>query len=167
MPVKLDLKIDKEALERSYEDVIKRMSECTKSYVEVGYIDQTETHKGESKPITNLLIAQVQEFGSNYNNVPARPFLYPALDDCKPRIIKALNKAIQGVLNGYNSMPPTLEVIGTMVRDRAKGRITQQVGFAPLSPWTLRARKRKGFKGTKALIITGQLRNAIQYKVTR
>lgn len=48
-----------------------------------------------------------------------------------------------------------------------KGCTIEARNFVPLAPATIKARQRQGFKGTKALIRTGALLNAIQYVVDK
>jgi len=54
---------------------------------------------------------------------------------------------------------------GIVAQNSVKAAITKGEGFAPLADATVKARQRKGFKGTKPLIRTGQLRNSITYIV--
>lgn len=60
----------------------------------------------------------------------------------------------------------SLSQCGAAIRDKAKDIIRTQDGFEPLSPRTIKARQHIGFKGTKALIHTGQLLNSITFQVT-
>ena len=58
-----------------------------------------------------------------------------------------------------------LTIVGTGFRDQAKANIREQYKMKPLSEETLEMRRRRGLDRTKALIDTGQLLNAIHFRV--
>jgi hypothetical protein len=120
----------------------------------------------EKPKVTNSLLGYVHENGSPANGIPARPFLRPAMMSNEKYVSEKLNKALsEDFLEDRGAVPKAMEVIGTHIRDAAKRNITQQNGFVPLAPSTLKQRAAVKKKRTKALIDTGQLRNAIHYKV--
>ncbi|MFI5416190.1 MAG: hypothetical protein ACHQXJ_02430, partial [Nitrososphaerales archaeon] len=60
------------------------------------------------------------------------------------------------------------ERAGIIAANACKKVINDQEGLKPPAPATLKARKyitASGFKGTKSLLVTGQVRNAITYVV--
>ncbi|MDD1617199.1 MAG: hypothetical protein LUQ28_12105, partial [Methylococcaceae bacterium] len=63
------------------------------------------------------------------------------------------------------TMIASLTKAGIVAQNSVKATITKGEGFEPLAESTIKARQRKGFKGTKPLIRTGQLRNSITYIV--
>lgn len=145
---------------------LRSLKSFSSASVHVGFLRGVQEHR-KGDPLTNALLGYVHEFGSDAAGIPARPFLMPALDskrkDASERIEKALAKASDGDLF---AVPQALAVIGTDIRDTAKENIIASAGMAPLKPSTLKARQRAGFKGTKPLIRTAQLLNAITYKVS-
>lgn len=125
-------------------------------------IPSTKTKRKKGEPISNSEIAYINEFGSPVNNIPARPFLYPTLQREHAQIVKIL-KPLE-IFNLYQN----LEKAGLYASSQVKKTITEQIGFTPLSPKTIRARELKrvsGLAGDKALLDTGQLRQSITYIV--
>ena len=106
--------------------------------VKVGIVGSKDSIR-KDEPIQNAQIAAIQEFGS-----PVRD-AFSGDDQAQKR---------------------SLSQCGAAIRDKAKDIIRTQDGFEPLSPRTIKARQHIGFKGTKALIHTGQLLNSITFQVT-
>ena len=83
---------------------------------------------------------------------------------------KIVNQLRIGALKSLDSENPDIELenaltkSGMVAQSAIRARITSNIP-PPLSESTLAARKRKGFKGTKALIETGQLRNSINFTI--
>lgn len=144
---------------------LRNLKSFSSASVHVGFLRGVQQHR-KGDPLTNAFLGYIHEYGSEVADIPARPFLRPALKakrkDAADRIEKALVKASDGDLF---AVPQALAVIGTDIRDTAKENIIASAGMAPLKASTLRARQRSGFKGTKPLVRTAQLLNAITYKV--
>lgn len=127
------------------------------------------TDRGE--PINNATIGYIQENGSPAANIPARPHLVPGVQDALPAVTKILQVAAEKALApAKGNKPPVsydqrLERAGFEGVKRVKRRITSQEGFEALADSTLAARERAGFKGTKALIRSGQYLNSINHVV--
>lgn len=123
--------------------------------------------KSAEKEPTNAEIAYVNEFGSAADNIPPRPFLFPAVNKQKQKVDRIFQKNLKVALDELNPthIDKTLEAVGTLVRDTAKLNITDGINMVPLSLVTLKLRKEAGFKGTKPLKVTGQLVGSIEYIV--
>lgn len=130
--------------------------------VYVGIPGETSARSG---PINNAAIGHIAENGSPVNNIPARPHLVPGVRDALPAIVKDLSASAKKSMKLPGAADTGLEIAGFRAVISVKKKITSQEGFQELAPATLRARKRKGFKGTKALIETGQYLNAITHVV--
>lgn len=116
------------------------------------------------EPTGNAGIGYIQEFGSPVQNIPARPFLIPGVKAVQDECVGMLEEAAKEVLDD-GKMTAALTKAGIIASNSVKATITKGEGFAPLSEYTINERKKKGFKGTKPLIRTGQLRNSITYIV--
>jgi len=116
-------------------------------------------------PITNAALGYIHENGSPARNIPARPFLIPGVQEVAPKAIETLKKYAAKGLEDPFAVDKGLNAAGLMAQASVKNRIRNSVGFAPLAASTLAARKRKGAKGQKPLIRTGQLLNSITYVV--
>lgn len=123
--------------------------------------------KSAAKEPTNAEIAYVNEFGSPADNIPPRPFLFPAINKQKEKVERIFEKNLKVALTNLNPshIDKTLEAVGTLVRDTAKLNITDSINMTPLSPVTIKRRKEAGFAGTKPLRQTGQLVGSIEYVV--
>ena len=151
--------------------------------------DNTGREDGE---VNNAMIGYVHEHGSPAQNIPARPFLIPGIEDVQPFVETEQKKAIVAALDGKpNKIDSYLNRIGLKAVNSVKKRINSG-DFAPLDEKTIKNRYRsrqtqsmrkaeKEFMkrvnagedsalvqadvGIKPLINTGQLRNAITYIV--
>lgn len=155
------MKVTKDFTE-SVNEVIKRFRFDS---VLVG-IPQADTDRTGTETINNATILALNEFGSPANNIPARPVMALGIRKAQPEIIEAFKKGAQNALTkGLPAIATTFERVGIIASTSIKKVINSQEGIEPPSEATLAARKAKGFKGTKALIVTGQMRNAITYVV--
>lgn len=124
------------------------------------------TSRQEVGEIGNATILMINEFGSPLNNIPPRQVLSTGIflaedvigEEFKKMAIAALSKGLAALAIGY-------ERIGMIASNSCKRVINEQIGLDPPSEATLDRREAKGFKGDKALVVTGQLRNAITYVV--
>lgn len=132
-------------------------------HVLVGVPAEEAPRKGD--PITNASLAYIHENGSAARNIPARPFLKPGVKASREKCVKVLKGAAKAGFKDPAAIDKGLNSAGLIAQAAVKNQIVSQEGFAPLKPATLAARKRKGAKGTKALIRTGQLLNSIAYVV--
>ena len=152
--------------------VIKRFK---KDAVLVG-IPEEETYRTGESVINNATLLAINNFGSAANNIPARKPMDTGIALAQPEIIRlfregakeALSKGVKGLSRTYNR-------VGIVASNSVKKVINDQEGFpdvdgadpnAPkIAESTYQARQARGFQGTKALIVTGQMRNAITYVV--
>lgn len=148
-------------------DVVKRFKRDT---VVVG-IPQEETERKDENEINNATLLAINHFGSEANGIPPRPVLSIGLEKAKEEIADqfkdmaklALKKGLAGLQQGY-------ERVGMIASNSVKRVINDQTDIEPPADSTLRSRKyltKTGFKGVKALLVTGQMRNSITYVVRR
>ena len=128
--------------------------------VSVGYFG-SDTHRpsitsGSPNPITMSSLAAIHELGLG---VPKRAFIEPSLQKNRAKYIKYVGRQITPIIRGRQSMNAAWQGLGLMaVADIQKYMVTAQ--FTPLAPSTI---ARKG--SSKPLIDTGQMRQAITYRV--
>ena len=128
--------------------------------VSVGYFGN-EQHRpsitsGSPNPITMSSLAAIHELGLG---VPKRPFIEPSLKANRKKYLAYAGRQITPIIRRRQSLNNTWQTIGLMaVADIQKYMVTAQ--FTPLAPATIR---RKG--SSKPLIDTGQIRQAITYRV--
>lgn len=116
-------------------------------------------------PITNAALGYIHENGSPAQNIPARPFLVPGVEEAAPKAIDALQKFAAQALIDSSAVEKGLNAAGLIAQAAVKNRIRNSVGFAPLSQKTIAQRVANNKLGTKPLIRTGQLLNSITYVV--
>jgi hypothetical protein len=123
----------------------------------------------ESGPIGNAAILAINHFGSEDAHIPPRPVLAIGIKNAQEAIAIQFKIAAQQVLSkGPAALSMYYERAGIIASNACKKVINDQDHLKPPSPATLAARKyvtKSGFKGKKALLVTGQLRNAITYVV--
>jgi hypothetical protein len=120
-------------------------------------------------PLNNAQLAYIQNNGAPEANIPARPFMEPAIESKSREIRDALGKAAELALEaGPDAVDRQFHRVGAIGRDAIKAKITDGP-FTPLKPSTIAARKskRKSRSNTdiKPLIDTGSLRNSINYVI--
>ena len=134
----------------------------------VGIPQDTSERKedeGES-PINNATILAINEFGSPSNNIPPRPVMAIGIRNAQDQIANQMKVAAKSLLEADSGKATqAYERMGLIASNSVKKAINAQEGFEGPSEATLAARERAGFKGTKSLIVTGQLRNSITYVV--
>lgn len=127
---------------------------------------ERKPEKGESSEITNAALLFINEFGSPAQNIPARPVMKIGIKNAQDSIGLEFKKAAQTVLSkGPSAVERYYERAGIIASNSVKKVINDQEGIEHISFATALNRLRKGFKGDKALIVTGQMRNAITYVV--
>lgn len=144
-------------------NVIAAIQDMAKKHVLVG-IPSSENGRNDGS-IGNAALGAIHENGSGVRNIPARPFLKPGVAAAADQCVKVLKSAAQNAFTDKNAIDKGLNAAGLIAQASVKKRILSQEGFTPLKAATLAARKRKGAKGEKALIRTGQLLNSITYVV--
>lgn len=129
-------------------------------------VPEQEGEREAGDSINNAALLAINEFGSPANNIPARMPLRTGIRNAQDRIAEEFKKAAQKTLSqGRQALETYFERAGIIASQAVKKAINDQDGMAPPAEATLAARKRRGFLGEKALIVTGQLRNAITYVV--
>lgn len=116
-------------------------------------------------PINNATLAYIHENGSPARNIPARPFLKPGVAGAKDKLVSTLRVYAKQALTDKSAIEKGLNAAGLVAQSAVKNRIRSSIGMKPLASGTLAARRRKGAKGEKPLIRTGQLLNSITYVV--
>lgn len=118
-------------------------------------------------PINNADLGYIHEMGSPAANIPARPFLVPGVQSARERLGGLYESAARAILAGRVATASEAHARAGLIASAAvKTKITEGP-FTPLAPLTLANRKRRGRTGTRPLIDTGQLRNAITYVIRK
>ena len=73
------------------EDVLRAVKTLTRQQILVGVPSENAERQDDPgakpSPINNAQLAYVQEFGSPAQNIPARPFLIPGVEDAMPKLL--------------------------------------------------------------------------------
>lgn len=121
---------------------------------------------GESSPITNAALLAINQFGSPINNIPARPVMTIGLRKAAAAISEEFKKAAQQAFTkGFAAVTTYYERAGMIGANSIKKAINDQDGIDPPAESTLKNRASRGFKGTKSLVVSGQMRNSITYVI--
>ena len=122
--------------------------------------------EGESEPINNATLLAINNFGSPAGNIPARPVMEIGIRNAQEQIAEEFKRAAQNALKqGFAALSIFYNRAGIIASNSIKKAINSQDDIDAPSDATLAARRSAGFKGTKALIVTGQMRNSITYVV--
>ena len=116
--------------------------------------------------ITNAAILAINEFGSPLNNIPARPVMAIGIRMAAGEIAAQFRlAAVNALKQGFQALDTYYNRAGLIASNSVKKTINDQEGIDEPAESTIAARRARGFKGVKALIVTGQMRNAITYVV--
>lgn len=152
-------------------DFEKIISKFKRDAILVGIPEVETTRKtnplaDEKETITNASLLAIAQFGSPINNIPARPVMTIGLRNAQSEIVDQLRQGAKlAMTQGFSAIDVYYNRAGLIAANSIKKAINSQEGFEGPSDATLAARKAAGFKGTKALIVTGQMRNAITYVI--
>ena len=150
---------------KQFNQVISRFK---KDAVLIG-IPASDEPRDDNDPITNAAILAINHFGSEEAKIPPRPVLTTGIRNAQAAIAEQFAIAAKNVLSkGAAALETYYERAGIIAANSCKKVINDQDGLKPPSEATLKARKyitKSGFKGTKALLVTGQVRNSITHVV--
>ncbi len=136
------------------------LEELAMSEVLVGFPEET-TDEGrdpaeDGQPLTNAALAYIHDNGAPEVNIPARPFMIPAIEGAQKQIADQLARTARQVLVSSATgplLPGTvargLAGVGIAAERAIKMKINEGIP-PPLSEYTLRERARKGRKGAQA-----------------
>lgn len=154
----------------TFNDTIKRFK---RDAILVG-IPATDGQRESDEPgdsINNATILAINHFGSPANNIPPRQPMSIGIRNAQDDIAEGFRQcAVEALKTGPAALDKWYNRIGSITANSIKRVITTQEGLEEPSAATLKARKyltQSGFKGTKALLVTGQLRNAITWVVNK
>lgn len=120
----------------------------------------------DDAPIGNAALLFINNFGSPANNIPPRPVMEIGIRNAQDAIaVEMKNAAVKGLSKGSKAVTQYYERVGIIGSNSVKRAINDQIGIEPPAESTIKGREARGFKGTKALLVTGQMRNAITYVV--
>ena len=143
-------------------DVLDFVKSFKRDIVLVGVPEQKGPR--EDGAISNAAIMAINEFGSPANNIPPRPAIEIGIRYSTDRFTAEFKKAAIAILSkGKAGAALYYNRAGSIAANEIKATINNQVGILEPSLVTLQMRRDKGFKGEKALIVTGQLRNSITW----
>lgn len=175
---------------KSVADIVKGLDALASREVLVGFPEDTterqEDEEEEKKDLTNAALGYIHDNGAPEENIPARPFMRPGINNARPKLIKIARKmakeVVQGDGDGATIAEQGYHAMGLVAQAAIRNVINDGVD-PPLADSTLRARARRGRKGAKEelenrakgmppgkdlakpLVDTGQMRNAVNYAV--
>lgn len=147
------------------EEIMKVIRSFKNDRVLVG-IPQDDGQREEGDQINNASLLFINNFGSPGQNIPPRPVMQIGIRNAADRIADEYKKAVQkSWAGGLPDVEQSYERIGMIASNSIKRAINDQIDIEPPAQSTMDTRKSKGFSGTKALLVTGQMRNAITWVV--
>lgn len=116
-------------------------------------------------PITNAVIAYLNETGSPAMNIPPRPHIGPGIAAAEQKLVARIRKAGDMALGGdVAAVLRQMQAVGLIAQNSIRAQITDGA-LAPLAESTLRARRARGRTGEAPLIDTGQYRRSITFVI--
>lgn len=142
-------------------EVIQNVSDLGNARIMAGWIHQGQMH-ADTK-LTMAQLAEVMEYGAitgKKTHIPPRPMLRMTARLKSKDWVKQAGELSKEVTSGKLKGAAAHETLGMLIADDIKGVMNTSSLFTPNAPSTV---KRKG-KNTP-LIDTGELRDAVDYKV--
>lgn len=116
-------------------------------------------------PMNNATLLAIHENGSELAGIPPRPVLHPGINSARKELTERMRAVGIAALEGNKlKVERGLNAVGLAAQAAVRRYMNQGVP-PPLKKSTIAARRRRGRTGTKPLIDTAQLRNAINYVV--
>ena len=145
-------------------DIDNLINKIASKKLEVGFFEHSAYEDGT--PVAG--VASVQEFGSVANDIPARPFFNPTLEDNEKKYAQIMAISFKRVMEGSRTTGEVLKDLGNCVVGDIKQRIVD-VTEPPLSEKTIAARARNHSKGkasTKPLVDTDLMYKSVDHEVS-
>lgn len=128
--------------------------------------ERSDDKSDDKSGITNAALLAINNFGSPAQNIPPRPVMAIGIANAQDEIADQFALAAKNALkDGVSAVTKYYNRAGIIASNSIKKAINSQEGIEAPAESTIKSRESKGFKGTKALIVTGQMRNAITYVV--
>lgn len=166
----LDFEAKSAEFGNSLKDVESALVALSKKSLLVGILaGERKPVEGEKREITNSELGFIFEFGAPEIKIPARPILFPTLEENRELIQDYLKLAATHAIQGFKvSMNATLNALGMTLVIAIKKRILDFIP-PPLSKKTLRKwitkTKRRSDYGETPLKVTMQFVNSFSYVV--
>lgn len=135
--------------------LVDRMRDMNKQKVLIG-VPEGVSH---SDGINMGALAAIHEFGAPSRGIPERPFLQPSMDKNLDKYKALMAREAKGVVLKRSTLHQALAKVGMLAAADVQAYMVSGA-FKPLAASTIKA---KG--SSKPLIDSGQLRQAITYKV--
>ena len=162
--------------------IAKELEMLAKKHVRVGIVakhdlaskgkgvasDQAVGYNRKVSRITLVEKALFHEVGTrDLPKSPPRSFIAHTVDKNTVRIENMQAEAVDRVLADKQSAMSAMREVGSEVAQMMRNTIIQQDGFRPLKDTTLDARRRNDISGSRALLATHQIFDAIGFDVER
>lgn len=139
--------------DRGWNAIKKRVGEVGDLVLQIGVRDSSRAGDG----ISNAELASIHEFGTEH--VPERSFIRSTMDEHREEYARILAAEARKVIEGKRTPALSMDLMGQKVASDMQRKIEQGVP-PPNADSTI---KRKG--SSKPLVDSGQLKNAITYRV--
>lgn len=152
-------------VEDNTDEIMKVIKSFKNDNVLVG-IPSDGKERRDDEPIGNAALLFINNFGSPINNIPPRPVMEIGIRAAQDSIAAEYGRAIKAAfIQGVSSLNQYYQRVGIIASNSIKNVINNQIDIEGPAEATLKTRESRGFKGTKSLVVTGQMRNAITYVV--
>jgi len=146
---------------KQFQDAILKLANMK---VLVGVPAEKGTRQADT-PINNAALAAIHDRGAPEAGIPARPFMRPGIESKQAEITAGFIKAGELAFQGRpQAVDRQFHKVGLIAQAAIRSKMNDGIP-PPLADATIEARQRRGRTGTKPLIDTGALRNAINYVI--
>jgi hypothetical protein len=122
--------------------------------------------EGEARDdgLSNAQLAYIHDNGAPEANIPARPFMAPAIEDVKQQLGDKAGQVARALTQGRDVIDQGMHQMGLIASVAIKDKINSNIP-PQLSEMTIASRQARGVTRTNTLVDTGQMRNAATYVI--
>ncbi len=141
-----------------YLDIQKQLKKvAANDILVVGYPKEKQNAYPDGTPVAQ--VAALNEFGSESNKIPARPFLKTTMHNNRSKYKKILKASLKRIVTGKETKKKELDKLGLIIEKDVKETITSI--RSPKNSAKTIARK----KSSNPLIDTGHLRASVSHEI--
>lgn len=122
--------------------------------------------EGEARDdgLSNAQLAYIHDNGAPEANIPARPFMVPAIDRAKKKLCDKAGQVARALTQGRDVIDQGMHQMGLDASVAIKDEINSNIQ-PELSDATKASRRARGLTRENTLVDTGQMRNAATYVI--
>ena len=143
------------------EGILNALRDLERKELEVGWFESAKYPDG----VPVAYVMSIQEYGSIARAIPPRPFFMPTIESKREEWTTLTNNFASAIISGRFTPEQALNNLGVTISADVRGTINN-IREPPLSPRSLRQRRRMGITSDTPLRRTGYTLSTLTYVVS-